>query len=52
MTTINVGSDSRSRRATNNGPAEFIRGPELARLNILPRHDIFLFRCPFLLSIA
>lgn len=40
MTTINVGTDFRSRgRATNNGWAEFIRGPELPRLNILPGHE-------------
>ena len=46
-------ADIRSRgRATNNGGAEFIREPELPRLNILTRHDIFLFRRSFPLSIA
>lgn len=48
MTTINVGTATRLRhrfsatrtlRATNNGGTEFIRAPELARLNILPRHE-------------
>lgn len=38
MTTITVPIFGRE-DATNNGGVEFIRGPELPRLNILPGHD-------------